>query len=428
MTERILFDRFFLLAGVCSLALTQACSDDDPTPPPGPGPVDPAAVAFAPSFMGTSACSDLGVFAFATGSDMWSDQATPDFMHDQLVENRNGEWSYSLAKNWPDEPSHKVSFFAYGPRATADNGMTVTDASHAGTPVLTYSMPDADDCFTDIFLAAPIMNLSGSEEPVAPKLRSVMSRLGFRIKGQGEKITSIAIRGIQWEANIPLNAVDQGTQTWSVTSDFTTTEYGIRLEYDEGEEFVTATPTMTDVTAEDGYLYLIPQNLTYNARIVVTIDGEKFGFPIEDVFQIQPGEEYTIDLTIPGEKPLNFTDNAMPAFLIAPVDAAEAANISWADAQAACAEGYRLPTYNEGLMILFYMNGIGQHNFRFASYWTQTTSLEDPTGESAMGYNIMPWMGLYMPKIGITAARCVKDAPAGGKKYPYVDTSHGTGR
>ena len=40
-----------------------------------------------------------------------------------------------------------------------------------------------------------------------------------------------------------------------------------------------------------------------------------------------------------------------------------------------------------------------------------------------MGYNIMPWMGLYMPKAGITAARCVKDVPEGSKKYPYVDST-----
>lgn len=97
-------------------------------------------------------------------------------------------------------------------------------------------------------------------------------------------------------------------------------------------------------------------------------------------------------------------------------------------ATTACeAAGYRLPTYNEGLMILFYMNGIENNNFRYASYWCSTTSKEDMTSDNAMGYNIMPWMGLYMPKIGITAARCVKKAPEGGRRYPYVDTSDSEG-
>lgn len=119
----------------------------------------------------------------------------------------------------------------------------------------------------------------------------------------------------------------------------------------------------------------------------------------------------------------------MPSFLLAPADAAEAANASWTDAKNACeTSGYRLPTYNEGLLILFYMNGIEENNFRFASYWTSSTSQEDSTGENAMGYNILPWMGLYMPKAGITAARCVEDSPAGtAKKYPYVDTSRPEG-
>ena len=277
-------------------------------------------------------------------------------------------------------------------------------------------------------MTAPQLNLTRSEEPVALELRSVMSKIGFRIKGQGEKISGIAVRGIQWQGSIALDAENQGSMTWSTTSDFSTTEYELKLKCDAGQEYATASETMTDVTAEGGHLYLIPQNITYNARIVVTVDGTKLGFPFEDLFQLLPGQEYTIDLVIPGSKPLDYTDNAMPAFLLAPVDAAEAANVSWADAKNACeASGYRLPTYNEGLMILFYMNGMEKNNLRFASYWTSTTSLEDPTGQSAMGYNIMPWMGLYMPKVGITAARCVKDAPGGGKKYPYVDTSRPEG-
>ena len=66
---------------------------------------------------------------------------------------------------------------------------------------------------------------------------------------------------------------------WSTTSDFSTTEYELKLKCDAGQEYATASETMTDVTAEGGHLYLIPQNITYNARIVVTVDGTKLGFP-----------------------------------------------------------------------------------------------------------------------------------------------------
>lgn len=442
MTIQLLLKRFFLLATLFSLVLTPGCGGDDPAEDPGSGPVtkpepdpdpepgDPEeyAVKFSPSFTGSAAGSQIGIFAFETGSRPWNDAATPNFMCHQLLENVNGEWTYDPVKYWPEESTDNLSFFAYAPYAAAGSGLSLSDASHPGAPVLKYEIPSAEECHTDICIAAPQLNLTSREEPVAMEFRSVMSKIGFRIKGQGEKVSGIAVRGVQWQGQIALDTEDQGTMTWTTTSDFSTTEYELKLKCDEGQEYVTAAETLTDVTAEDGYIYLIPQNITYNARIVVTVDGAKLGFPFEDIFQLQPGKEYIIDLLIPGAKPLDYTDNAMPAFLLASVDAAEAANVSWADAKNACgASGYRLPTYNEGLMILFYMNGIEKNNFRFASYWTSTTSLEDLTGENAMGYNIMPWMGLYMPKVGITAARCVKDAPGAGKKYPYVDTSRPEG-
>ena len=440
MTIQLLLKRFFLLAALFSLALTPGCGGDDPAEDPGSGSVpepepDPKpdepeeyAVKFAPSFVAPASGSQIGIFGYETGDTPWSVDAVPNFMCNQLLENVDGEWTYDPVKYWPESSTGKLSFFACSPYAAAGSGLSLSDSSRPGAPVLEYEMPSATECHNDICIAAPQLNLTRSEEPVALELRSVMSKIGFRIKGQGEKISGIAVRGIQWQGSIALDAENQGSMTWSTTSDFSTTEYELKLKCDAGQEYATASETMTDVTAEGGHLYLIPQNITYNARIVVTVDGTKLGFPFEDLFQLLPGQEYTIDLVIPGSKPLDYTDNAMPAFLLAPVDAAEAANVSWADAKSACeASGYRLPTYNEGLMILFYMNGMEKNNLRFASYWTSTTSLEDPTGQSAMGYNIMPWMGLYMPKVGITAARCVKDAPGGGKKYPYVDTSRPEG-
>lgn len=386
-------------------------------------------VTFSPSFGTedkTNRPGEIGVFAAITGESGWSDSNKPDFFCKLSLEQSKEDWTYDPVQMWPKNSN--VSFFAYAPHASQTNGLSVSDETKPGMPVLKYAMPSATEGHTNIYLATPQLDRTQSQTPVELKFRSVMSKVGFRIKGQGEKITKIAVRGIQSKGEIALNGEDQGSSTWSLTSDFPTTEYEVKLNYDQGQNYVTATKTMTGVTAEDGFLYLIPQNLTFNARIVVWVDGDKLGFPFDDVFQLLPGQEYIIDLVIPGDKPLDYTDNAMPSFLIAPIDAAEASNISWVDAKKKCeATGYRLPTYNEGLMILFYMNGIENNNFRYASYWALTTSLEDPTGQSAMGYNIMPWMGLYMPKAGITAARCVRSAPKGGKKYPYIDTTNPNG-
>lgn len=430
MTMQLFLKKAFLLAALATLTLAQGCSDDDPadvfgsgtTTEPAPEP-EPDIIGFAPSFSGETEYATVGVFAF--GSSTTGD--VPDIDDTRLTKGADGVWSYEPVEYWPTDGSFNFSFMAYAPYAAETDGLSVDNDSHVGAPVLTYRMPSAIDCHTDICIATPVLNVL-KPGTIGLKFRSVMSKIGFRIKGQGEKVSKIAVRGIQWYGEIELNAVDYGSMTWLQTSDYSTTEYEAGLDCDEGQNYVTATETLTNVMAPDGYLYLIPQNITYNARIVVTVDGNKIGFPFVDVFQLYPGQEYIIDLEIPGDKPLDYTDNAMPAFLIAPTDAAEAANVSWADASAACeASGYRLPTYNEGLMTLFYMNGIEDNNFRFATYWTSTVSLEDSTGGSVMGYNIMPWMGTYMPKAGITAGRCVKDAPAGGKKYPYVDSTNPDG-
>lgn len=437
MTTQLFLKRFFLLTALVALTLPQGCGDDDPvddpasntntepqpTPEPEPEP-ERHAIEFAPSFSGATDHSQIGVFAFDTSTkwDEWRSPTSCTTYGSKRMGAASGttirscigrRTDPSISRSWPMllMQRHPTDF---------------RSATHlmSELPFCATKWPSATDCHTDICLATPVLDIRNRQEAVGLEFRSVMSKIGFRIKGQGNKVSNIAVRGIQWQGEIALNADDQGSMTWTQVLDFSTTEYQAKLNYDEGHDYVTATETMTDVTAKDGYLYLIPQNITYNARIVVTVDGDKLGFPFVDMAQILPGKEYIIDLEIPGNKLLDYTDNAMPAFLLAPTDAAEAANIDWNDAKAACeASGYRLPTYNEGLMTLFYMNGIEGNNLRFASYWTSTTSLEDPTGESAMGYNIMPWMGLYMPKAGITAARCVKDVPEGGKKYPYVDST-----
>lgn len=86
----------------------------------------------------------------------------------------------------------------------------------------------------------------------------------------------------------------------------------------------------------------------------MTVDGKELGFPFDGLAQFRAGEEYLIEIDIPGDKPLDYTDNAMASFLLAPTDVASADNVSYADATAECeAAGYRLPTYNEGLQILF---------------------------------------------------------------------------
>ncbi len=381
-------------------------------------------IAFAPAFAASvqAAPSQIGVFGFDTGAQEWSATATPNLMYNQLLIKEGEQWVYEPVQNWPLQA--KTSFFAYAPYASADNGIVISTQSATGAPVLTYELPSGDDCHTDIMIATPRLDLSASEEPVGMEFRSVMTRIGFRIKGQGEQISKIAIRGILAGGSIALNATNQGTSTWVSNGNITLNEFEAGLVYDNGQEYVTATETMTNVTAEDGYLYLMPQNVHYEARIVVTIDGMQIGFPIESALQWMPGEEYIFDLTIPSAA-LDYTDNASPALLIASLDGAAAQNTNWTDAMAGCSEGYRLPTYNEGILIMLYMNGIANNSFRYASYWTSTehTELDWQGDKQSKFYDPFRNVLSYSVQYGLMAFRCVGKVAPVGKKYPYIDDS-----
>ena len=151
MTTQLFLKRFFLLTALVALTLPQGCGDDDPvddpasntntepqpTPEPEPEP-ERHAIEFAPSFSGATDHSQIGVFAFDT-STKWDEWAQPDLMHDIRVEkDGSGVWNYDPIVYWPSDGSFDFSFMAYAPYATASNGLSVSDASHVGAPVLRY--------------------------------------------------------------------------------------------------------------------------------------------------------------------------------------------------------------------------------------------------------------------------------------------------
>jgi predicted nucleic acid-binding Zn ribbon protein len=341
-------------------------------------------------------------------------------MYNETVSRGDTGWTYDPVEEWPEG---KTSFFGYAPKASPLNGVSITPATYAGAPVLTYDM-SVTGGRTDVLIGTN-KDKTQTTTAVDIPLRSVMAKVGVKIKGDGgQKITKVVLLGINKTSTIALDKTNDGYFTW-LPGEFTRDEYAFGLNFDEGQNYVTATSTMTDIIAPDGYLYVIPQNYTFEARIVVTVDGQKLGFSFADMLQSSPGEEYFFELNLSGG-PLDYTDNGKPAFLIARHDAEQSSNITNDAAKAACeASGYRLPTLNEAALILTYMYGIEDNNFRFASYWAGTYYKPDPS--NAMGYNMAPSYLIYMPAgPAITCARCVKDGPA-GKRYPYVDTSSADG-
>lgn len=377
--------------------------------------------------------TEIGVFAFDTAGELWADAATtatPNLLYNQTLTEEGAEWTYTPSVDYPTNTSHKTSFFAYAPLA-AEGGVTISEATQTGAPVLSYD--HADGTRTDIRIARAI-DRSPSVEPVALEMRSVMAKVGFRLQGDGVKrVTKIALQGINEKGTIALDNTGTGSQDAWITNSQTSNLHEIGLAFDAGQEYVTAPTTMTNVTAADGYLYVLPQYLTNFARIVVTVDDKVIAFAVPSP-ELKPGIETLFDITIPGEIPFDWTDNASAALLVAPMDGnGGLVTTDWAGAVTECnVDGYHLPTYNELLLVGIYANGIQNVGFtQYRNYWS-STMLNTPMGIDGKQVLVLSFGAprepfasstlpgqMYPPEAGV---RCVK-AAEGGRVYPYVESN-----
>lgn len=108
----------------------------------------------------TNNLSSFGVYASYTDNAEWSTSATMNFMFDQEVTgSHSAGFTYSPVKYWPNETTDRVSFWAYAPFKSADNGIAEeTTNSTAGYPKIKYTLPTDDTKRVDLLWATPVMN------------------------------------------------------------------------------------------------------------------------------------------------------------------------------------------------------------------------------------------------------------------------------
>ena len=126
----------------------------------------------------TSDLETIGVFAYFTHGNFNEDAATPNFMYNQLVgKQTDGTWSYSPVKFWPDNSTtDKISFFAYAPyinETTGSNFFVQDKESSNGFPMLSYTVPTAENKQIDFLAATPVMNQNNGN--VSFKLRHTLT-------------------------------------------------------------------------------------------------------------------------------------------------------------------------------------------------------------------------------------------------------------
>lgn len=142
---------------------------------------------------------NIGVFAYFTHGNFNEGTATPNFMYNQLVAKQpDGTWSYSPVKFWPDNSTaDRISFFAYAPymnEAGSSNISFPDKETASGVPVLSYTVPEAENDQIDFLIASPVMDRNNGN--VSFRMHHALTKVAFRVKSGGKyakEITSLTI-------------------------------------------------------------------------------------------------------------------------------------------------------------------------------------------------------------------------------------------
>lgn len=214
--------------------------------------------------------TNIGVFATLTqGSYADTSALAPNFMMNQLVENDGDKWVYNPRQKWSTEPDERISFFAYAPYATSENGIGIVNES-GKMPTIRFQMPQTNTLQPDLMVATPVYDRDGKQGAVSFSFRHALAAISFSVKGDASrKITAVKLSNVVSAATLSLDSLEIN---WSDPADRSTQLYNLGVT--DGDTAPGYGGISTSITASNGYLMMIPQDIT-NVEIEVEVDGEK---------------------------------------------------------------------------------------------------------------------------------------------------------
>ena len=244
--------------------------------------------------------SNICVYGYYTGDgsdSTWNDRsatATPSYFDGiKLTNNGVGTsspfWAYEGLVFWPKSSEANVSFFAYSPVKTDLNGITVTNT--IGVPTLHYSVPTNTVDQPDLMIAVPKLDQNiTTGSPVTLEMKHALTCISFQGTGNNRVIESVTLSGISLEGDL---SMDGTSISWSNLSTPDTTTIKAVLNNDTINSSMS-----TDLTASDGYLMLIPQELGSGAKITVKIQNDSaMVFDLSDYIW-EAGQNITYELVV----------------------------------------------------------------------------------------------------------------------------------
>lgn len=241
---------------------------------------------------------DFGFFCSYTGTGTWnSATGVPDKMFNKKMVRVNGFWDYSDTPVMWDNTSaaDNYTFFAYSPFATVANGITVTSSANTvGVPVLNYTVQSAVQHQPDLMIAIPRENIHPTGHPVSLQMKHALTAVGFMVYGSGT-ITGISITGIHTNGNL---SMDGNNIVWDIPlGSVSAIDFASSIS---GGSYTVDSDTPENPLTADGYLMMIPQTLTNDAKVKITANGVTKEVDLIDAIpQWEAGKRviYSIDIS-----------------------------------------------------------------------------------------------------------------------------------
>lgn len=231
--------------------------------------------------------SSFGVFAFYTGQNSWeSVSATilPNYLYNQEVKRQKqgdewSAWTYSPVMYWP-KAEEKLSFFAYAPFATPENGIKISSKTHTGPFTLTYRVPVEVKNQQDILYTLPLLDQSKDSylnKNIPLNFKHALTKIIFHAKiqdgkeppaGQYLKIKSVSIKNISSGGTLNFQTTPVLSARWSV-QEGPLQDYILTTQPEGGLTDCNLGNIPVSITSPEGQLNLMPQTISQAALLSV---------------------------------------------------------------------------------------------------------------------------------------------------------------
>lgn len=225
---------------------------------------------------------NLGVFAFYTGTQDWSLSSTPNYIYNrmvnrQMINNIWSDWFYTPVMYWP-RVGEKLSFFAYAPFATKENGIVVSSQTKQGVPTLTYEVSEIIRSQIDLLYTMPLWNQTKDhylDSRVKLNFKHALTKVLFRAKiqegrepasGQFIKVNSVSVTQIKAKGQFAYPSSQGEAAKWKLS---TRPIKNFKLERGQELKDEVLTQASVNITSADGQLNLLPQKISADAKLIV---------------------------------------------------------------------------------------------------------------------------------------------------------------